>query len=69
FLFEKYSGQDLLRALKKALSVYKNKKAWLKLMKNGMMKDFSWAVSASKYVELYQKVVAPQKKARTVKAK
>ncbi|CUU06451.1 starch synthase [Candidatus Kryptobacter tengchongensis] len=69
FLFEKYSGQELLKALKKALSVYKNRKAWLKLMKNGMMKDFSWTASAKKYVELYQKLVTPTKKTRTVKAR
>ena len=68
-LFEKYSGQDLLKALKKALSTYKIRKVWLKLMKNGMTKDFSWTTSAKKYVELYQKLMTPQKKARTVKAK
>ncbi|MEN3037933.1 MAG: glycogen synthase GlgA [Candidatus Kryptonium sp.] len=69
FLFEKYSGQDLLKALKKALSVYKNRKVWLKLMKNAMAKDFSWTMSAKKYVELYQKLTTQQKKTRTVKAK
>ncbi|CUT03912.1 glycogen synthase GlgA [Candidatus Chrysopegis kryptomonas] len=69
FLFEKYSGTDLLKALKKALSVYKNKKAWIKLMKNGMMKDFSWNASAKKYVELYEKLLTPQKKTRTAKVK
>ncbi len=69
FLFEKYSGGDLLKALKKALSVYKNKKAWIKLMKNGMTKDFSWNASAKKYIELYEKVLTPQKKRRTARVK
>ncbi len=69
FLFEKYSGTDLLKALKKALNVYKNKKAWIKLMKNGMMKDFSWNASAKKYVELYEKLLTSQKKTRTAKVK
>jgi starch synthase len=69
FLFEKYNGQELLKALKKALNLYKNKKVWLKLMKNGMVKDFSWSVSARKYVELYEKLVSVQRKARTVKVK
>jgi len=69
FLFEKYNGQELLKALKKALNLYKNKKVWLKLMKNGMAKDFSWSVSARKYVELYEKLVSVQRKARTVKVK
>jgi glycogen synthase len=38
-------------------------------MKNGMAKDFSWSVSARKYVELYEKLVSVQRKARTVKVK
>lgn len=69
FLFEKYSSQEMLKALKKAISVYKNKKLWLKLIKNGMSKDFSWNASAKKYVELYQKLVTQTKRTRTAKSK
>ncbi len=69
FLFEKYSGQELLKALKKALMIYKNKKAWMKLMKNGMTKDFSWSASAKKYVELYEKLLSKQRKKTTGKSK
>ncbi len=69
FLFEKYSGQEMLKALKKAITVYKNRKVWLKLMKNGMVKDFSWNASAKEYVKLYAKLLTKQRRARTAKTK
>ncbi len=69
FLFEKYSGQEMLKALKKAITVYKNRKVWLKLMKNGMVKDFSWNASAKEYVKLYEKLLSKQRRTRTAKTK
>jgi starch synthase len=57
FVFEEYDASKLLHAIKQALGVYKNKKSWGVLMKNGMEKDFSWEASAGKYVELYQKAL------------
>jgi starch synthase len=69
FLFEKYSGQEMLKALKKAITVYKNRKVWLKLMKNGMAKDFSWNASAKEYVKLYAKLLTKQRRTRTAKTK
>jgi starch synthase len=57
FVFKDYDASELLGTVKLALGVYKDKKAWTKLMKNGMAKDFSWAASAKKYVELYQKAI------------
>ena len=56
-VFKEYDPSELLDCIKRALSIYKDKKAWTKLMKNGMARDFSWEASAKKYVELYQKAI------------
>ncbi len=57
FVFEKYEAGELLATIKRALDVYKDKKTWLKLIRNAMAEDFSWSVSAKKYVDLYRKLV------------
>lgn len=54
FLFEKYEPEELLKAVKRAVRVFKNKEKWEKLMKNCMKKDFSWKKSAKKYIKLYE---------------
>ncbi|MDZ7798833.1 MAG: glycogen/starch synthase [Patescibacteria group bacterium] len=57
FCFEKFEASEFYKATKRALEVYKNKEKWLKLMKNGMKKDFSWNKSAKKYIELYHQLI------------
>jgi len=56
FKFTEYSGDALLQTLKAALTAFKNKTAWQKLMRNGMAKDFSWNSSAREYVRVFDKV-------------
>ena len=56
FIFKGYSTRDLLDTMKRAVQVYRDKNVWTTLMKNGMSADFSWAASAKKYVELYEKI-------------
>ena len=58
FVFEEYSSEQLVYMVKKAVGTFGNKDAWVKLIKNAMDSDFSWSVSAQKYVELYEKAVA-----------
>ncbi|MGB8657626.1 MAG: glycogen synthase GlgA [Candidatus Zixiibacteriota bacterium] len=57
FVFKNYTAVELLNTIKLALSMYKDKSAWSRLMRNGMKKDFSWEASAKKYIELYQKAL------------
>lgn len=57
FVFTKYESKDLLGALNKALTLYKDKKAWEKLMKTGMKVNFSWLNSAKNYVSLYKNIL------------
>lgn len=57
FVFKNYDASEFLDTIKLALKVYKDKNAWVRLMENGMKKDFSWEVSAKKYVEIYRKAI------------
>ena len=58
FLFSHYSAEDLLKSILLALSVYRNKAQWKRLMVTGMKSDFSWKRSAGEYVRLYKKILA-----------
>lgn len=53
-VFEQYQAEELLKAIKRALEVFKDKERLVRLQKNGMKKDFSWEKSAREYVKLYQ---------------
>ena len=48
----------MIWALDQALAVYRDRRAWRRLMKAGMAKDFSWERSARAYVELYERARA-----------
>lgn len=54
FKFKNYTAPDMMKAIQRALSVFKDQSTWRKLMKSGMAKDFSWEASAKKYVQLYR---------------
>ncbi|MFH0991767.1 MAG: glycogen synthase GlgA [bacterium] len=57
FKFNHYDSKDLLKAIQRALKVYHQPEEWKKLMRNGMVKDFSWEHSAKKYVNLYKELL------------
>ncbi len=57
FLLGEFSVAGLVDALKKAVTVYRNKEAWQKLVNNMMQANFSWAASMKEYVKLYQKAI------------
>jgi starch synthase len=63
FTFEKYTSQDFMSAITRALEVYKNHNQMDTLVTNAMKCDFSWNLSAKKYLELYNKVVEIRKSA------
>ncbi len=59
FLFEDYTVKALVEKLNEAITLFKeDKKAWRKLVVNGMKKDFSWQNSAKNYAELYKKILS-----------
>jgi starch synthase len=53
-VFRNYTAKALLDAIKRAVSLFKDKKSWPVIQKNGMTSDFSWTFSAKKYTELYK---------------
>ncbi len=56
FLFDKYSADKMLEAVKQAAVLFKDKEQWQKICKNAMSEDFSWRESAKKYISLYKKL-------------
>lgn len=68
FKFSEYSPQALLAVLQQALEVYRQPKAWQRLMHNGMREDFSWANSAKQYAKIYQSLQKVKAKARAAAA-
>ena len=55
YVFEDYDPNTLLDTVNLALNLYRNsKKDWALLMQEAMATDFSWGVSAKKYLELYR---------------
>jgi len=58
FSFHEPSGSALSATVQRALQVYKDNKTWKLIQSNGMLQDFSWNASATKYIELYKKCIA-----------
>jgi starch synthase len=54
FVFREYSTRALLKALKRALSLYGEPELWQKIMQAGFRKNYSWESAAKKYAKLYQ---------------
>ena len=57
FLFDKYEPAPFLTAIKKALKLFKNREEWVKLVRQAMGYDYSWEVSAKKYIDLYKSLI------------
>lgn len=57
FKFYEYDKNELSKTVRFALEVYGDEKSWLQIMKNGMKQDFSWKVSAKKYMEIYKSLI------------
>ena len=58
FAFEEYSPQALLGTLRWALGVFKDQQTWRRIQVAGMRQDHSWAASARRYVEVYERAAA-----------
>jgi starch synthase len=58
-VFNDYSPAAVAWALDAALTLYRNRALWNRMMLNGMTQDFSWERQGAQYVELYERLVAP----------
>ena len=57
FTFDNYNAHELLFTVKRALDVYKDKNAWSSLVMKAKTSDFSWRISAEKYMNIYKKLL------------
>ena len=57
FLFNDYTSDKLYDTIVRAVSAYQDSKKWKKIMLRAMGENFSWDVSARKYLELYKKII------------
>ncbi len=55
FKFTDYTGEALLATIKQALLAYQDPSSWQTLMRNGMVRDFSWGASAREYGKIYER--------------
>jgi starch synthase len=63
FLFAPYTPTELQRTLKLALDTYDRVSAWEQLVANALSLDLSWATTARKYVDYYDKALTERQKA------
>ena len=57
FSFANYNADEMLGIIYYAMDVYYNRKdEWKKIINNGMAMDYSWNVSADKYIRMYQEL-------------
>lgn len=57
FLFTEYTSEELIKAVRRALSAKADTPRWHRIMTNAMKSDFSWGSSAKEYIELYKSVL------------
>jgi starch synthase len=55
FIFDKYSKDELIKAIKDSMKAFELKKKWAELVAKAMKYNFSWEAAAKKYLELYAK--------------
>ena len=53
FLFERADAGDLLAAVRRAVDAYGDPRRWREMQRRGMARDFSWAIPARRYGDLY----------------
>ena len=56
FVFDPFTPRALRRALDDSLATYDDPSTWSRLMENAMSQDYSWAVRARDYEELYRRL-------------
>lgn len=56
FKFWGYDAFNMMNCIKYAINIYHNKKEWTKTVKSAMSSDFSWKVSAKKYMDMYKEL-------------
>jgi starch synthase len=53
FVFQRYEPAEMVGALRRGLTAWRQRALWTELMQRGMSRDFSWRASADDYDRLY----------------
>ncbi|MEJ2052611.1 MAG: glycogen/starch synthase [Calditrichaceae bacterium] len=56
-ILEKLTAKEIVKAVKKAIALYKDKNKLVEFQKRIMDEDFSWEISAKRYLDIYDRVV------------
>ena len=64
FLFDDYTADDFMSAAVRAVEQFSDPPAWQGMMREAMARDFGWERSAAKYLQVYNRVLAPILKGR-----
>ncbi len=62
FVFKKYTSEELVKTLERAIKLFQDKKRWVKLMKSAMKQDFSLKATAEQYTKMFTRLAARTKK-------
>jgi starch synthase len=57
FVFEHATEAEFLACVHRAITLFKDKKSWMNLQKNGMTRDLSWAPSAKEYLSIFRELL------------
>lgn len=57
FTFANYNAHEMKDAVGRAVELFQNVEKWNELVKKIMKIDFSWDVSAKKYLDMYEKLI------------
>ena len=58
FVFQRYEPAEMVAALRRGLTAWRQRALWAELMRRGMSRDFSWRASAEGYDRLYADALA-----------
>jgi len=57
FLFERPYPSVFAKTLKRAFLLFQKSDTWQQIQQNGMQVNFSWKISATKYLEMYNTIL------------
>ena len=57
-ILEELSAKAIVKAVKKAIELFKDKERWVEIQKRIMEEDFSWEISAKRYLDIYDRVLS-----------
>jgi starch synthase len=57
FVFHEFEGEEMLKAIENAISVYNNPSEWIQLVKKAMAENFSWRKASEIYHNYYKKLL------------